>query len=88
MVIEEVVAANDRAVEICWNDTKAAHFCVDFCDEKFPMSNDLLLFGLYHRTWYSVAQYDALRMELNARPTVDFEVINGDELFSMFNDLA
>lgn len=82
------MAAYDGASQRLWDQSEATHLCVDLSDQKVTGATHLLGLGLDERARNLVAYNDTLRVQLDAGPSVRREVIDGDELLSVANQLA
>ena len=80
---QEVLAADNRAVQQIRHDAEAANLRVNLGDKKLACATYLLRFRFDERTGNFVALDDTFNVKLDARALVVREVINRDELFPM-----
>lgn len=80
---QEIVAANDRAFQFVGNNPEAPNFRVDFGNQEFARSANLLFFRLDERAIDDVAKDNSLGVKLHTATFVGLEVIDLDEFLAV-----
>jgi len=85
---QEIVATDDRTIQVVGHNPKAPDLRVDLGNKKIAGTTDLLLFRFNGGTFEKVAKDDTLGVELYPATLVDSRVIYLDEFLSVSEDTA